>query len=291
VSSIVNYSLLITNYYLSSVESKEKLKGTRLRLYEIIFESDTIAGKTFDLTLLCCIVTSVLVIILESMADVKASIGPELKILEWIFTVIFTIEYLARLYVVVNKRNYIFSFFGIIDLLSILPTYLGLFFAGAHSLMIIRILRILRIFRILKLTRFVGEGQNLAKALRASRHKITVFLVTILTTVIITGAIMYLVEGPEHGFTSIPRSIYWAIVTMTTVGYGDIAPQTNLGQTIASIIMIMGYGIIAVPTGIVSAEMVSMKNSERVSGQVCPHCLKEGHDVDAVYCKYCSGKL
>jgi voltage-gated potassium channel len=273
------------------VESKEKLSGTRLRLYEIIFESDTIAGKTFDLTLLCCIVASVLVIMLESMSDVKILIGEELKILEWVFTIIFTIEYLARLYVVVNKRNYIFSFFGIIDLLSILPTYLGIFFIGAHSLMIIRVLRILRIFRILKLTRFVGEGQNLTKALRASRHKITVFLVTILTSVIITGAIMYLVEGPEHGFTSIPRSIYWAIVTMTTVGYGDIAPQTSLGQTIASVIMIMGYGIIAVPTGIVSAEMVSMKNSERISGQVCPHCLKEGHDVDAVYCKHCSGKL
>lgn len=273
------------------MESKEKLSGARLRLYEIIFESDTIAGKTFDLTLLSCIVASVFVIMLESMAEVKAVIGDELKILEWVFTIIFTIEYLARVYVVVSKRNYIFSFFGIIDLLSILPTYLGIFFVGAHSLMIIRVLRILRIFRILKLTRFVGEGQNLAKALRASRHKIIVFLVTIVTTVIITGAIMYLVEGPEHGFTSIPRSIYWAIVTMTTVGYGDIAPQTNLGQTIASVVMILGYGIIAVPTGIVSAEMVSMKNSERISGQVCPHCLKEGHDVNAVYCKYCSGKL
>jgi voltage-gated potassium channel len=273
------------------VESKEKLKGARLRLYEVIFESDTIAGKTFDLTLLSCIVASVLVIILESMAEVKAVVGEQLKVLEWVFTIIFTVEYLARIYVVVNKRNYIFSFFGIIDLLSILPTYLGIFFVGAHSLMIIRVLRILRIFRILKLTRFVGEGQNLAKALRASRHKIIVFLVTIVTTVIITGAIMYLVEGPEHGFTSIPRSIYWAIVTMTTVGYGDIAPQTNLGQTIASIVMILGYGIIAVPTGIVSAEMVSMKNSERVSGQVCPHCLKEGHDIDAVHCKYCGGSL
>jgi voltage-gated potassium channel len=273
------------------VESKEKLSGPRLRLYEIIFEADTIAGKTFDLTILSCIVASVLVIMLESMTEVKASIGSTLRTLEWIFTIIFTIEYLARLYVVINKRNYIFSFFGIIDLLSILPTYVGIFFVGAHSLMIIRVLRILRIFRILKLTRFVGEGQNLAQALRASRHKITVFLVTILTSVIIFGAIMYLVEGPEHGFTSIPRSIYWAIVTMTTVGYGDIAPQTALGQTIASVIMIMGYGIIAVPTGIVSAEMVNMKRLERISGQVCPHCLKEGHDVDAVYCKYCSGKL
>lgn len=273
------------------MEPKDKLIGTRLRLYEIIFESDTIAGKTFDLTLLSCIVASVLVIMIESMAEVKATIGGVLKALEWVFTIIFTIEYLARLYVVVNKRYYIFSFFGIIDLLSVLPTYLAIFFTGAHALMIIRLLRILRIFRILKLTRFVGEGRNLAKALQASRHKITVFLVTVLTTVVIAGAIMYLVEGPEHGFTSIPRSIYWAVVTMTTVGYGDIAPQTSLGQTIASVIMIMGYGIIAVPTGIVSAEMVSLKNSEHVSGQVCPHCLKEGHEVDAIYCKYCSGKL
>jgi voltage-gated potassium channel len=273
------------------VEPKEKLSGIRLRLYEIIFEADSLAGKTFDLTILSCIIVSVVVIMLESIVDVQQSIGPTLKILEWIFTIIFTLEYLARLYVVLNRRKYIFSFFGVIDLLSILPTYLGIFFAGAQTLMIIRVLRILRIFRILKLSRYVGEGQNLALALRASQHKITVFLVTIITTVIITGAIMYLVEGPAHGFTSIPRSIYWAIVTMTTVGYGDIAPQTSLGQTLASMIMIMGYGIIAVPTGIVSAEMVNLKNLEKVSGQVCPHCLKEGHDADAVFCKYCSNKL
>jgi len=273
------------------VESKEKLSGTRLRLYEIIFEADTPAGKAFDLALIFCILASVLVVMLESMADVKQQFGPWIKTIEWFFTIIFTLEYLARVYVVLNRRNYIFSFFGIIDLLSILPTYLAIFFTGAHSLMIIRILRILRIFRILKLTRFVGEGQNLALALRASRHKITVFLVTILTSVFITGALMYLIEGPESGFTSIPRGIYWAIVTMTTVGYGDIAPQTTLGQTLASVIMIMGYGIIAVPTGIVSAEMVNMKRVEGISTQVCPHCLKEGHDHDAVFCKYCAGKL
>lgn len=275
----------------SNVTSKDKLTGTRLRLYEIIFEADTTAGRLFDLTLLSCIVVSVLIIMLESMTEVKAQIGPWLKALEWFFTIIFTIEYLARLYVVLNRKKYVMSFFGIIDLLSILPTYLSIFFTGAHSLMIIRVLRILRIFRILKLSRFVGEGQNLAQALQASRHKITVFLVTIITSVIIFGAFMYLIEGPENGFTSIPRGIYWAIVTMTTVGYGDIAPQTTLGQTLASIIMIMGYGIIAVPTGIVSAEMVNQKRQERISGQVCPHCMKEGHDHDAVYCKFCSGKL
>ena len=273
------------------MDSKEKLTGTRLRLYEIIFEADTTAGRLFDLTLLSCIIVSVLIIMLESMADVKDVIGPWLKSLEWFFTIVFTLEYLARLYVVINRKKYILSFFGIIDLLSILPTYLSILFAGAHALMIIRILRILRIFRILKLSRFVGEGQNLAQALRASRHKITVFLVTILTSVVITGALMYLIEGPENGFTSIPRGIYWAIVTMTTVGYGDIAPHTTLGQTLASLIMIMGYGIIAVPTGIVSAEMVQLKKQEKISGQVCPHCLKEGHDHDAVFCKYCSSKL
>ncbi|HEY3403210.1 MAG TPA: ion transporter [Ohtaekwangia sp.] len=273
------------------MDPKEKLTGTRLRLYEIIFEADTTAGRAFDLTLLSCIIASVLIIMLESMADVKVVIGPWLKSLEWFFTIVFTIEYLARLYVVINRKKYVLSFFGIIDLLSILPTYLSIFFAGAHSLMIIRVLRILRIFRILKLSRFVGEGQNLTKALRASRHKITVFLVTILTSVIITGALMYLIEGPENGFTSIPRGIYWAIVTMTTVGYGDIAPHTTLGQTLASLIMILGYGIIAVPTGIVSAEMVQLKNQEKITGQVCPHCLKEGHDHDAVFCKYCAGKL
>lgn len=270
---------------------KNKLTGIRLRLYEIIFEADTTAGRVFDLTLLSCIIISVFIIMLESMTEVKVVIGPWLKTLEWIFTAIFTLEYFARLYVVLNRKRYALSFFGIIDLLSILPTYLSIFFVGAHSLMIIRVLRILRIFRILKLTRFVGEGQNLAQALRASRPKITVFLVTIMTSVIIFGALMYLIEGPENGFTSIPRGIYWAIVTMTTVGYGDIAPHTIAGQTLASIIMIMGYGIIAVPTGIVSAEMVQMKNLERISGQVCPHCMKEGHDHDAVYCKFCSGKL
>ena len=281
----------ILSFYINRVESKDKLSGTRLRLYEIIFESDTTAGRAFDLTLLCCIVASVAIIMLESMAEVKGMFGPWLTSIEWFFTIIFTVEYLARLYVVINRKRYVFSFFGIIDLLSILPSYLSIFFAGAHALMIIRVLRILRIFRILKLTRYVGEGQNLAKALQASRHKITVFLVTILTSVIITGALMYLIEGPEHGFTSIPRGIYWAIVTMTTVGYGDIAPTTTLGQTLASIIMIMGYGILAVPTGIVSAEMINQKREERISGQVCPHCMKEGHDHDAVFCKYCSGKL
>lgn len=228
---------------------------------------------------------------LESVQHIKAEWGPYFMAVEWFFTVIFTLEFLSRLSVVLSKRKFIFSFFGIVDLLSILPSYLMLFLPGAQSLLVIRSLRLLRIFRIFKLTRFIGESQNLTRALKASQHKIIIFITTVLTSVIIFGTILYLVEGAENGFTSIPKSIYWAIVTMTTVGYGDIAPQTTLGQTLASIIMIMGYGIIAVPTGIVSAEMVQLKRLEQHSNQRCPYCLKEGHDADAVCCKYCGEKL
>lgn len=268
-----------------------KSRHLRDRLYEVIFEADTPAGRGFDIVLLISIVSSVLIIILESVEAIRSLYGAWLRVAEWFFTVVFTLEYIARLWVVRNKRKYVLSFFGVIDLLSILPTYLGLFFTGAQSLMVIRSIRLLRIFRILKLSRYVGESQNLALALKGSRHKIIVFLFSVITTVIIMGTVMYLVEGPEHGFTSIPRSIYWSIVTMTTVGYGDIAPETNLGQMLASLLMIMGYGIIAVPTGIVSAEMVSIKAREKLSTQVCPHCFKDGHDSDAIHCKFCGGKL
>ena len=271
--------------------SRGKPSSLKSRLYEIVFESDTPAGKTYDIGLLICIVVSVIVVAMESISTLPIQFDRWLYILEWFFTIIFTLDYIARLWIVSRKRQYIFSFFGIIDLLSILPTYLGLFLVGAQSFMVIRSIRLLRIFRIFKLSRYVGEGQNLAQALRSSRPKIIVFLVTISTSVIITGTVMYMVEGPEHGFTSIPKSIYWAIVTMTTVGYGDLAPQTTLGQTLASFIMILGYGIIAVPTGIVSAEMVALKHKEKITSQVCPHCLKEGHDHDAVFCKYCGGTL
>jgi voltage-gated potassium channel len=273
------------------VESKNQLTGFRRRLHEIIFESDTVAGRLFDTILLFCILSSVLIVILESVQEVRTSFGETLRFIEWLFTAIFTIEYFARVFTVLNRRKYIFSFFGIIDLLSILPNYLALFYVGAHSLMVIRSIRLLRIFRILKLPRYMGEGQNLVLALKASQHKITIFIFTVLTAVIIFGTIMFLVEGPENGFTSIPKSIYWAIVTMTTVGYGDMSPHTPLGQTIASVIMIMGYGIIAVPTGIVSAEMVQLKGREKISGQACPNCSKEGHDVDAIHCKFCGSLL
>src|SRR5688572_6166027 len=271
--------------------ASEKLNGRRLRLYEIVFESDSRVGKLYDVSLLLCIIASVIVVALESVPGLSEIFGIWLIGLEWFFTIIFTIDYVLRISIVPNKRKYALSFFGIIDLLSILPTYLGLLLVGAQSLMVIRSIRLLRIFRIFKLTRYVGEGQNLAQALRSSRPKIIVFLVTVSTSVIITGTVMFMVEGPEHGFTSIPKSIYWAIVTMTTVGYGDLAPQTALGQTLASFIMILGYGIIAVPTGIVSAEMVALKHKEKITTQVCPHCLKEGHDHDAVFCKYCGGNL
>jgi voltage-gated potassium channel len=267
------------------------LKKWKARLYEIIFEADTSAGKAFDIILMACIITSVLVVTLESVAEMKIKFGKIFRIIEWTVTVLFTIEYIARIYVVSNKRKYVFSFLGIIDLLSVLPTYLGLFFTGAHSLMVIRSFRLLRVFRVLKLARFVGEGASLITALKASRYKITIFLFTVITTIMIAGTLMFLIEGPEHGFTSIPRSIYWSIVTMTTVGYGDIAPQTAMGQALASILMLLGYGIIAVPTGIVSSEMVQLKRKEVLSTQVCPHCLSEGHDQDAVFCKYCGGKI
>ena len=270
---------------------KNELTGNRRRLYEIIFEADTRGGLIFDVVLLCCIIVSVLVVMLESVDTVRSRFGEWLSLAEWFFTIIFTIEYIARLVVLPRRKTYVLSFFGIIDLLSILPTYLSLFFPGAHSLLVIRSLRFLRIFRIFKMARFVGESQNLMTALRASRNKIIVFLITVVTSVIISGTIMFLVEGPEHGFNNIPKSIYWAIVTMTTVGYGDIAPQTTIGQTIASFIMILGYGIIAVPTGIVSAEIINLKNSAKLTTQVCPNCLKEGHDADATFCKYCGNHL
>jgi len=273
------------------MQSKQNLSGWRQKWYEIIFEADTSKGRIFDIIVLICILLSVLVVMLESVDAVREQIQVWLIRAEWFFTIIFSLEYIARIYVVLERRKYVLSFFGIIDLLSILPTYLAFFIPGTQSLLVIRSIRLLRIFRIFKMVRFVGESQNLMIALRSSKYKIIVFMMTISTSVIVAGTLMYLIEGPAHGFTSIPTSVYWAIVTMTTVGYGDLAPQTPAGQAIASIIMVMGYGIIAVPTGIVSAEMIHLKHSSKITTQVCPHCLKEGHDVDAKFCKYCSEKL
>jgi voltage-gated potassium channel len=265
-------------------------KNWRDTLHEIIFEADTPAGKAFDILLLILILLSTLAVILESVATVRNAIGPALRIFEWAITLIFTVEYILRLIAVRHPLGYARSFFGMVDLLAILPTWLSLFFVGTQSLAVIRALRLLRVFRILKLAHFLREARLLRAALKASMGKIIVFLGTISTLVVIIGALMYLIEGEENGFTNIPQSIYWAIVTMTTVGYGDIAPATVPGKMLASLVMIIGYGIIAVPTGIVTAELVRPITTQ-VSTQACPSCSAEGHDPDAKFCKYCGDPL
>lgn len=261
----------------------------RARLHEIIFESDTAAGRAFDAALLVAILLSVAAVLLESVADIRREYGPVLRVVEWTLTVAFTIEYGLRLIAVDRPLRYATSFFGVVDLLSIVPTYLAVAVPETQSLMVIRAIRLLRVFRILKAAQFLSEAQVLTTALRASRRKITVFLGGIVTVILIAGALMYVIEGEEHGFSSIPRSMYWAVVTVTTVGYGDIAPRTPLGQLVASLLMILGYAIIAVPTGIVSVELANA--SRPVSRQACPACGAEGHDFDASHCKYCGEHL
>jgi voltage-gated potassium channel len=259
------------------------------KFHEIIFEADTKEGKFFDIALLWLIISSITVVLLESIYELRVDYGQIFFFLEWMFTILFTIEYGLRIYSTLKPRKYIFSFYGIIDLAAILPTYLSLFVDGGQYLLVVRVLRLLRIFRIFKLTHLIRQADILKKALRASRGKITVFLFAVVTLIFVIGAIMYVVEGPENGFKNIPTSMYWAIVTLTTVGYGDISPQTPLGQLLASVVMIIGYAIIAVPTGIVSVEIAQANKA--ATTQVCPHCLKEGHDTDAVFCKYCGSKL
>lgn len=268
------------------------MASIRERLHEIIFEADTPLGKAFDVALLVLIVLSVIAVMLESVEAIDRAYHTQLRIVEWTLTIVFTVEYLLRLLTVRRPLRYATSFFGIVDLLAILPTYLSLFFVGAQSLLVIRALRLLRVFRIFKLARYLDESRQLMVALRASARKILVFLFGVLTLVIIIGSAMYLIEGahPESGYTSIPRSVYWTIVTLTTVGYGDITPQTVPGQILASIVMIMGYGIIAVPTGIVSVEM-ARSSPRSVSTQACPACGKDGHDPDASHCKFCGTPL
>ena len=268
-------------------------KSLRSRLYEIIYEADTSAGRWFDIWLLVLILISVVVVMLETVASLHATYGTYFNIAEWVITILFSLEYLLRVWTIRKPTAYIFSFYGIIDFLSTIPKYLSLFFAGANILIALRALRLLRVFRILKLSPFVGESQGLMKALKASRAKISVFLLAVLILTIILGTIMYLVEfNRGSGFDNIPKSMYWAIVTLTTVGYGDIAPVTPLGQFIASIIMILGYGILAVPTGIVSAEY-SRGKSKKVhhNTQVCPHCHATGHLDHATYCYECGEAL
>jgi voltage-gated potassium channel len=265
--------------------------GWRRRYFTVIFESDTPAGKLFDVALLWVIITSVAVVMLDSVASISQRFGRLFDVLEWVFTLTFTIEYLARLACVERPVRYARSFFGIVDLLSVLPTYLALFFPGLHALIDIRLLRLLRVFRILKLTEYVQEYRRLGSALAASRRKILVFIGTVFMMVVLIGTVMYLVEGPENGFTSIPIAVYWAITTVTTVGFGDITPKTDLGRAIASFSMLLGWGILAVPTGIVTAEMTSQRI--RLEGRIrrCPACGSTDHTERARHCQACGAML
>lgn len=259
-------------------------------LHTIIFGTDTPAGKAFDLFLIYGILISVVAVMLDSVVSIRQHYGDYLTVLEWVFTILFTIEYLVRIYISPSRLRYVFSYYGAVDLLSILPSYLGLLFVGANYLMIIRMLRILRIFRILKLVRYLSEANLLVRSLMGARRKILLFFFTVLVLSTVFGSLMFVVEGPENGFTSIPKSIYWTIVTITTVGYGDITPHTVLGQLIAALAMLTGYSIIAIPTGILTAELATEMQKDRATKR-CGGCGKGGHDNDARHCKYCGQLL
>ncbi len=279
---------------LSSQEPQRRnvpLSPWRRKMHEVIFEADTPAGKLFDLVVLMAILASVAAVMLESVESIESRHGAVLRTLEWFLTLLFTVEYGARILSVGKPKAYVTSFLGLVDLMAILPTYASLFVEDAQYLLVIRAIRLLRVFRIFKLARYVGDGQILLLALRASRPKITVFVGGVLTLVLISGTLMYLVEGEESGFSSIPMAMYWGIVTLTTVGYGDIVPTTVIGRFLAGAIMIMGYGIIAVPTGIVTVELSNLRGGIAFSSQSCPQCSREGHMTDAVFCKYCSALL
>lgn len=262
----------------------------RGKLHEIIFEAETPSGKAFDIVLILSITLSIITVFLDSVQSLHTQYGQTLYRIEWFFTILFSIEYIFRMISVRKPWKYITSFFGIVDLISIVPTYISLFIPGSQYLMTVRILRLLRVFRVLKLTEYLLEMRTITLALRASMKKIGVFLFAVLTVVVIIGSMMYMIEGEANGFTDIPTSIYWSIVTLTTVGYGDISPQTAVGKVLASLVMILGYGIIAVPTGIVTVE-ISQVSKRAVNTNVCPSCSLEGHDTDAKYCKYCGEKL
>lgn len=265
-----------------------KNSNWRKVLYEVIYEAETPQGKAFDVALLITILASIATVMLESVGSINQKYHSELDILEWIITILFSAEYILRVISTKKPLQYIFSFYGLIDFFSTIPKYLSLFFVGTHHLVALRALRLLRVFRILKLARFIGESNQFIQALKASRPKISVFLFFVLILCVILGTVMYLLENEADGFTSIPRSIYWAIVTLTTVGYGDITPKTPMGQFVASVIMILGYSIIAIPTGIISSEMTK---SEKTNKKVCPNCSNEKHDDEAVYCNSCGTKL
>lgn len=268
-----------------------KKRSWQARLHQTIYESTTTAGKLFDVALLVLIFASILIVMLDSVPSWHQRYGDVFYMLELAFTGLFTIEYLLRLISIQKPWAYVFSFLGIIDLLAIIPGYLSLFYIGAQSLLVVRSLRLLRVFRIFKLTHFLSEMEFLGTAIRGSLRKISIFMLIVLALVIILGSVMYLVEKGQNGFTSIPASIYWAIVTITTVGYGDISPVTPLGKAVASFIMLIGYGIIAVPTGIITTEMARAVKRKDQSAESCPRCGREGHDRDASFCKYCGSHL
>lgn len=263
----------------------------REEIYQVIFEADTPWGKAFDVALLWAILASVATICLDSVATFEARFHDLFFVAEWIFTALFSVEYILRIISVRRPLSYVFSFYGLVDLLSILPSYISLFVPGSQHLLVIRILRLLRVFRVLKLGRYVSESQVLMTAIKNSRAKITVFLFAVMTLVVVIGAAMYLIEGPENGFTSIPQSMYWAIVTLTTVGYGDVIPATVVGQMLSSVLMILGYGIIAIPTGIMTAELTSVARPRAVTTRTCPSCLSEGQESSSRFCRDCGEEL
>jgi voltage-gated potassium channel len=282
---------------MSEAKPPKTVAPWRQKLWIVIFESDTPAGKAFDIVLLVAIVASVVVVLLESTPGMPPATARLLFMLEFGFTILFTIEFIMRLISVRRPIRYVVSFYGIVDIMAVLPTYISLFVPGAQYFLVVRILRLLRVFRILKLGSYLVEAEVLGRAMYASRIKIGIFLFTVLTIVVIVGAAVYVIEGPENGFVSIPLSIYWAVVTMTTVGYGDLVPQTGIGKALASLIMLIGYGIIAVPTGIVTVELARNPFDETSAlgrqgmGRFCPGCSRGPHDPDAVHCKYCGDKL
>jgi voltage-gated potassium channel len=261
------------------------------RMYAVIFQSHTKMGLLFDRVLIYTILLSVLVVILDSVASISKQFHNELVTLEWMFTILFSVEYLARLYCAKYRWRYATSFYGVIDFLSVVPTYLALLFPELHALIDVRILRLIRMFRIFKLTAYMSEYQHLAEALTASRRKILVFLSVVLMVVTVMGSLMYVVEGPSNGFTSIPIAIYWAITTMTTVGFGDITPHTDLGRLISSAMMLMGWGTLAVPTGIVTAEMAHRRNALFVPSKSCDACCTNGHEITNQYCRHCGTRF
>jgi len=273
---------------LGSAAPPDTLRG---QTYDVIFGHEAGWGRQFDAILMVLILLSVTAVMLDSVADLSTRYGTALRVAEWAFTILFTIEYVVRIWCVKDVRAYTLSFFGLIDLLSVLPTYLSLLLPGGQYLAVIRVLRVIRVFRVFKLARFLGEANLLSTALRNARYKIVVFLITVVCIVIVVGSMMYLVEGADSGFTSIPRGVYWAVVTLTTVGYGDITPLTPIGQSLAAVVMILGYGIIAVPTGIVTAEMVMLPGAKSGHTAPCPECEHVETDPNARYCRLCASEL